>query len=325
MSWLLPLPAFSLAAFLIFLSMTINKNISLTMKNMLFVIKENAFIIALLSIAVLFQYYSMISVHDESSMTFLSGILMGGGITTYDKFFYVFICLGFLASLFLANKSSKRNIQLILSLVLSLALYCTYIFVIQLLYMTKNEYFYFKTLDILTVISVPFCITGFGIIIEKITEVGNNLATSFAISIIIMASLVQLLGLEVSTLSFARGYRAFSSQIDHSMLDELNSNVSQLNFNNKRYSLYYVPDTNFYFQNEVANMMAKSNSPDSNCFTSMRHSIWKTPPIDELLNVVIQECSGYHFNIITNKPSVNSFEAAVNRMGLSNIVTIKSY
>lgn len=325
LSWFLPLPSFFLTVLFIVLEISINKNFKKTFNNILRILKENIIILAILASATLFQFYVMISIHDDSALTFLASILMGGGITTYDKIFYMFISVGFIASLLLAIHKAKKNIHLSLSLFAALILFCTYIFFVQIEHMGKNEYFYFKMLDILTLAAIPFCIAGFNLIFDKITIDRKAILISITLTIITIATLVQLIGLDSSTLSFARGYRAFSSPLDNSILNELDNHVSQTNYYNKNYSFYYVPDPNFYFQNEVAMLMAKSNAPDSNCFTIIRHSIWKTPPIEQLLDSVDKDCKGYNVDIITNKASFQAFKAAVDNAGLDNSVRIKSY
>lgn len=325
LSWLLPLPAFMLAVVIILLSLVIRKNVKVSLKNIYNVIKENAVILLLLSTSFITQIYTMTNNHNASSISLFEGIMLGGGITIYDKFFYIFIFIGLLASLILASKKVKKNVQLILVLLMSLALFCTYIFFLQINYMGKNEYYYYKILDILTLITVPFFIAGFGLFIHKIIDDRKGIIYSTTITLIILATFIQLIGLDSSTLSFARGYRAFSSQIDNSMLKELSGHISQKYYFDKHYSFYYVPDSKFYFQNEVAAMMAKSNAPDSECFISIRHAIWKSPQINQLLDTVDKECQGYRIDIITNSANRNEFKEAVITSDTKNIVTIKTY
>ena len=325
LSWLLPLPAFLLTTAIVVISLAINNRISTTIKNILDIIKDNFIILLLLSLATLTQIHTMISNHSDSSTSFISGLLIKGGITTYDKTFYIFLLIGFLASLIFASNKAKKNIYILLSLIVSLLLFCTFIYTLQISYLGKNEYYYYKTLDILTLAVIPFCITGFYLVIKKIIGEKDKIIMTIFLSIIILAAIIQIIGLDAPTLSFARGYRAFSSQIDNSLINELNSNISQDNYFNKRYTFYYTPGVDYYFQNEVANMMARSNSIDSNCFESIRHSIWKSPSINQLLDTATQECNGYKIDIVTNPTSLKSFKDATDSMGLSNSITIKSY
>ena len=325
LSWLLPLPAFLLTTAIVVISLAINNRISTTIKNILDIIKDNFIILLLLSLATLTQIHTMISNHSDSSTSFISGLLIKGGITTYDKTFYIFLLIGFLASLIFASNKAKKNIYILLSLIVSLLLFCTFIYTLQISYLGKNEYYYYKTLDILTLAVIPFCITGFYLVIKKIIGEKDKIIMTIFLSIIILAAIIQIIGLDAPTLSFARGYRAFSSQIDNSIINELNSNISQDNYFNKRYTFYYTPGVDYYFQNEVANMMARSNSIDSNCFESIRHSIWKSPSINQLLDTATQECNGYKIDIVTNPTSLKSFKDATDSMGLSNSITIKSY
>jgi len=325
LAWLLPLPAFLLTILIILGMLVVNHRFRITINNIFGIIKDNLILLMLLTMAIATQTLVMASDHGVGSVSFISGLLMGGGITTYNEFFYVFILFGFLASLLLASNKARKNIDLILSLIVSLSLFCFFIYVIQIWKIGQNEYYYYKTLDILTLSAIPFCITGFGLIINKIAEGGRNIILTIIISLIILTTAIQLIGLDTPTLSFARGYRAFSSQIDNSLINELKTHISQDKYFNKNYSFYYVPDTNFYFQNEVANMMAKSNEQDSNCFSSIRHTIWKTPAISVLLTEIAQKCDGYKIDIVTNSNNSTNFEEAVNSMGLNSSVTIKSY
>jgi len=323
--WLLPLPAFLLAVLALIIGITINKKLKITIKNISTIIREDILLLLLLAAAFATQIFVMTSNHSDSSISFMQGIMLSGGITTYDKLFYIFISAGFLSSLILTNKKIRKHTYLLLSLIASLLLFCACIYLLQIRYMGHNEYYYFKILDILTLAATPFCIIGFGFIIDKIAGNGKNIFFAIILSAIFTTTLLQLIGLDSMTLDYTKGNRAFSSQIDNSILDELNSHISQANYFNKNYTFYYIPYTNFYFQNEVAGMMAKSNTPDSNCFSSIRHSIWKTPPINQLLNDIATECKGYYIDIVTNQENFKAFEDAVNNAGLDNSVKVKTY
>lgn len=325
LAWILPLPAFFLTAVLVVLCLALNRKIDITKKNFKDILRRNILLLAFIFLAVLIQLYTMTHNSNASSTTFLAGILMGGGITTYNQSFYLLIGSGFLLSLFLGDKKTKRNIHILLILFASLILFCSYIYLVQMEHLGKNEYYYFKVLDILTLAAIPFCLTGLGIIVEKISNNGKNIIAATAISLIVVTAIPQVIGIDASTLSFARGYRAFSSQIDNSMLKELDQNVSQANYFNKKYSFFYTPDVTFYFQNEVAAMMAKSNTPDSECFTSVRHNIWTTPSINQLIDTITQNCLGYTIDLVTNETNFNAFTTAVADRGMDSTIVVKSY
>lgn len=324
LAWFLPLPAFALMTLFIVLLLVKNKKISVMVKNIFNIIKSNLIILLLLFSAVLIQFYIMSSNKTGNGISFIEGILLDGGITQYSKFFYLMICVGFIACLVMANKIAKKNIHILLSLIISLLLFCVVIFLIQFKFLERNAYYYYKTLDILSLTAIPFCITGFGLIIDKITDNKNNIL-SVILSIIFIATAFQMIDMDKATMGYSIGYRAFDNKIDNSIINEFKNNLTQDNYFNKKYSFYYVPDSNYYFQNEVSTMMTASNTLGSTCFNDIRHSIWKSPPVEKILNDIEQSCNGYDITIVTNQTYLNEFQTTVTKLNLDNAVKIKSY
>ena len=323
LAWLLPLPAFALAVLLVIIRLVINRKVKIIFKNIYKIIKDNLIVLILLFSALITQLLIM-GANKENSVSFINGILLDGGITMYNNFLYIFICVGFLASLLLASAKAKKNIHLLIYLVVSILLFCSFLYLVQLILIGRNAYYFYKTLDILIMVSLPFCIAGFGLIIKNICN-KEQITLAISLSIMILASSAIIIGLDRSTLGYASGYRAFSSQIDNSIINELGNNITQDNYFKKSYSFYYVPDSGFYFQNELSVMLVKSNELDSSCFNSIRHSIWDSPPIEKLLGDIKKECSDYNISLVTNQASYDNFSQAVINMGLEKSVKIKTY
>lgn len=326
LSWILPLPAFLLATLLIIISLVVKKNIGSTMKSVYVLVMDNLVLLLILITAIVTQLYVMIELNQNGTgVSFIKGILLDGGITIYDKYLYIFICTGFLAALLLSVKKAIKKIYLVLFLLAPMLLFCGYIYVIQILMIDKNAYYYYKMILISMFIAVPFCITGFGLVIKKIAG-SKNVLLGVTLSIVLLVTSFLIIGIDKATLRYSNGDRYLSPGMNNIVLEELRSNITQDNYPNKLYSFFYIPDSGYIQQNTVMGMIAKSNEQNSDCF---QHILWYTlptiPTIDQLLDDIVQRCDGYTVTIVTDVAHQGAFAGVVNNRGLSDIVHIKSY
>lgn len=324
LSWVLPLPAFLLSLLIIFAILVAGKKPSIVIKNAISIIKINAPIITILAIATLVQMYVMLGNNSgTTSVSFIDSILMDGGITKLDVTFYIFICIGFVASLLLTINKKVIRTRFLLILTASLLTYCLVIHVIQLRYLGKDVYYFYKMLYILVITAIPLCIAGYGLMIDKICN--RSVIMAITLSIIMITTSAELIKFDGPTLGYAYGFRAFSSQMNHAIMDELSAQISEENYSNKKYSFFYNPEPTAYFQNAIAAIMVKSNMRNSSCVDNIWRSILGSPSIDKLLDDFSLYCDEYNINLITNKANLGDFEKAITQKGITGLVSVKSY
>lgn len=324
LSWLLPLPAFGLALLSILIWLVWDKKPKATLQNFGTIIKQNLPIIFILATATIIQVIVMISNKSEGTVSFIQGIILDGGITKYSSKFFMFIIIGFLVCVLFANDRSKKNMHILLSLSSSILLFCIFIYLLQMGYIGRSVYYYFKILDILILSVIPFSAVGVGILIQKICGT-NKVALGLSLTTMALGSMLLIVGPNTSAIAYAGGYRDFPGNVSKSLYDELKNDINQNDYSNKKNVFYYVPGVEAYVQNEVANMLAKSNKPDSPCFNAIRKFIWWSPAINNLLSEINKQCAGYQTDIVTDKNNFDAFSQAVIVSGLAKSITIKTY
>ena len=325
LSWFLPLPAFLLTALLILLTLAKSRKIHTTIMSIYSLIKENFILLIIILMATITQLYCMLNNHSGNQISFLKGILLDGGIAKYNSFFYLFIGIGFLTCLILANKKAIKNINFILYLMTPILLFCAYIYLIQIINIEKNAYYYYKMLAIFTIAVLPFCVTGYGLIINKIADY-NKFATVLTLSVIFLVASFLMIGIDNKTLKYSIGERNLSHQMDHVILNDIKNNITQSNYLKKRYTFYYVPDPAYILQDTILGVLAKSNEQNTTCYN---HVLWytlpKVLPIDLLLGDIANNCNGYFITLVTDRSYQKLFEETVKNMALSNSILIRSY
>lgn len=324
LSWLLPLPAFGIALISVLIWLVWDKKIKIIAQNLFNVIKQNTIIIVVLLTAVIAQLLIMFSNKADGSVSFVQGIILDGGITQYSSEFYLFIIVGFLTCIFFAKSKAKKNIYMLLSLPLSILLFCIVIYLLQMIYIGRSAYYFYKIIDILISIIIPFSAVGMGIIIQKICGV-NNTKLITALTTIVLGITFIVVGPKISAIAYAGGYRDFPNDVSGSIYNKLSSEITQEHYTDKKSIFYYVPGPESFVQNEVANMLAKSNAPDSDCFNKIRLFLWQSPPIDSLLLEIDKQCPNYSAVIVTDKKNFDIFYKATININLSKSITIQTY
>lgn len=323
LSWLLPLPVYALTILSIFLIITISKSFKNTYKNFLLAFTECLPIILISIISTLVQIFIILNNKTSGSLSFIKSLLIDGGIITQGILFYIFIAIGFVISMLLIKNEKKQKIEMFLVLVAYSLLYCSIIYLIQIRYIERNAYYYYKLLDILTITIIPFAIAGVGVLIDRYNKYSKVL--SISIIIIILTSVFQMINVNRSTLGYAIGNRFFYGALDKKLINELDNHLSQKEYFSKHHSFVYASSGDYYFQNEVGTMILKSNEMETKCFNDVRHTIWKSPSIEDILDVIEKSCDDYKINIITNQISEESFKQAVATKNLNNSVSIITY
>lgn len=306
LSWLLPLPAFAIATSLIVGFLLWDKNVKTTAKNLWNIVKQNALLIIIPILSVLVQVFVMATNKTGGSVSFFQGIILDGGITKYGGELFLCLFTGLILFLLLADKHVKKIAHILIILSASLLIYCFFIYLIQMKFIGQTAYYFYKTIDILIITLIPFCVVGIGAEISKVCAFGKRITLDIILCTAFLVIAAMTVGPSISTLAYAGGFRDFSLQVGSSLLDELDTTLADKNYG-KSYVFYYMPGDKYFVQNEIANIIAKSNEPDSNCFNDIRHTIWVSPQMADLVKRIQSECKDYDVTVITDKGYYDDF------------------
>jgi hypothetical protein len=166
--WVLPLPGFLLTVLFVLLYGMRTKSKSYFFKSLVTDIKHNLLLYILPIVAMIAQLYAMLTNRSTESISFVQGILVSGGIVSYNIFFYLFTSVGFAIYIFLTRKRSDASSRYIAYLATSTLLFAGVISVIQLVLLGKNMYYFYKVLDIFTIAVLVAGIAGFALYIDYI-------------------------------------------------------------------------------------------------------------------------------------------------------------
>lgn len=326
LSWLLPIPALCIT----FLTLVIFSKHSKKHNNFLvrlyITIKRNILAFSMLLSAYTIQLFVMLSHKGYGSSTPLEGILAGGGITKYSTAFFLFMCLGLAFYIMLDLGRIKRDAPILLSMFIPMLFYCASIYALQIIIVGESRYYFYKLLDVLIILVLPFCIAGIVQAIEKTCSLTHYLV-KLPLSVAIVAIFLCYVGIPAKTQAYMLGNRKISNEYSESLFYELKENLVEDSYFNKKYVFYYVPGIVHYDDNYLANTFARSNKPYSNCFRSTRSIIQSLPSIVGLLDRIYIDCVGYHgysVEIITDKDHFETFSRKVIDKGMQKTVKIKS-
>jgi hypothetical protein len=218
----------------------------------------------------------------------------------------------------------------ILNLALSLILFASVIYFIQLYYLDRNSYYYFKTLDTFLVLAIPVAIVGYGLLLERLERsVGRSI--SFMCTLLAALLIAQFVGLnstrypsEIEPVDYIAGRRHTTPEVNNYIVDTLATEGSQRNYFDKEYTIFY--EHGLSVQNYFSTMLTKTNEPESKCFSGALSGLLMNQGIEVVLSSIADSCpSGYRIVIATNSASVTSFRAIIMQKGLQHQVTVEAY
>lgn len=324
-SWLLVLPALLLAIFLILLDHLRSTKLLHFIKDTTSGVLDNLPLYGLLLVALIVQAYVMLADHSTGSVSFIQGVLLSGGIGIYKDPFYLFIFIGLALCLLLFRKNSEKAIRYILYVTFSLLLFAGFLYVVQMIYLGKNAYYYYKALDVFTIVVIPIGLVGFALCIAWLANKrSKSIALAAALTLILVV--IQFIGLDATSLTYLKGQRPLSGALNESVYTELKLNANQKNYNNKNYIVYYIPGS--VEQNDISTMTVKSNKPGGGCFDAVRSSFLTyltSLDFNNQLEIMRSSCQGYTFNIITDNAHVEPLRVAVQNMQMQNRVKIQTH
>jgi hypothetical protein len=320
--WFLVTPAFILTIVMVITDCLKNIGLKQYLKNIALGILDNLPIYALLLIAMAAQLYVMLVDKSSGSASFFQSILLNGGVPIYQNWFYIFIFIGLALCVSFAYRKSDKSLRYVLYAILPIFLFAGAIYIIQMILIGTNAYYYYKVLYVFSAVALPVGLVGIALYIDHISQT-RSASTALSVVIISILITVQFVGFSPQLMAYVKGHRSVSTINNESIYNELKTNASQKSYNNKHYTFYYVPSK--ALQNDVSMMTVKSNQPNSVCFNATRTSFGMSPNFNNPLNVIKKSCSGYTVNIITDNEQIGSLNKLIQDMDLQNTVKAQSY
>lgn len=107
------------------------------------------------------QLYVMLTHPTNGADSFLNAIKLDGGILINGPELYVFVTIGLVLSLTAINKTRPLLTRYLVWLVFPLLIYTQLISIYQVFQTGQNTYYYYKLLNLLTLLVLPLAIAGF--------------------------------------------------------------------------------------------------------------------------------------------------------------------
>ena len=326
LSWLLVLPAFGLIILLVVAAKIIHDGIKNGIALTLRTLRRHAVAFGFLSTSLLVQVY-LISRDSSSgsSVTFLQGIMLNGGISQYPVLLYSLLAGGLLLLISLGSRRLSRQLGYVLIGLSALFAFTVCIYLLQIYVIDKNAYYYFKTLNIATTMTAPLAIIGVGMLIAYIHNQRGKVP-ALALLVFIPTFLVLFVGINiavnpppVSRTNYLKGARMITPTINESVYKELQSSE----YNDKNLVFYYTPG--HLDQNDIPTLLLKTNKPASRCFDDIRLSIIIHTEFSDYLKAVKNSCDGHKITFVTSPAYVSPYRKQVANDDLSSQVDIITY
>ncbi|MGH7196896.1 MAG: hypothetical protein ACREGJ_04000 [Candidatus Saccharimonadales bacterium] len=221
LSWILALPAISLAILVTYL---LSSNIRVVGKNITRVSTQLGHFLPLLLISVAAIFVQIYLIVTTDYRSFSEAVNDPGAISLHSDWYYVFLVVGIAAfyRLAIARASYLNGVTVFL---LGLLGFSLFIFLFQMYSIGKIEYYSLKTINTFVVVSLPLAIVGIYALLERASQ-GYSRLTQIAITLLTLFSLPIIIGVNptnTSNLAYLVGRRDLSSSeityIHHS-LDE---------------------------------------------------------------------------------------------------------
>lgn len=321
LSWLLLFPLFAVALLCFLMDKIATPNRLTFLKDVLYEISRLWWLYILLIISLFVQLYA--STQVDSSASFISSILMPGGIIQYPIEFYGFTFIGIILFLILGLKKTTFSItRPVLYFCAAILAFTSIVYVIQMLMIGHNAYYYFKALNAFTLVGILFGIVGIASGLRWLQTKTSNMFTAL-LALIITALALQFAYPGSHMFEFAKGTRVMTSATNDQVFNILKTNYTQERYDQKEVTIYY-PDTGGPILNEVGTILLKANKPFSRCFTALKSTSITIPPDKFSATPIIENCKDtYKITYFVNPASEASMKSTISAAGLSNKVFIE--
>jgi len=255
-SWILLLPVVLLALIIIIL---VNPK-KITKKNIL---KELIgglpyYIIALASI--LSQIWLILTIKSGSTVGFVQGLMLDGGTPIYDPLVYAVLFTGLISAVYIAKKR-KELYWPTLTIVVSTLVFCAFIFIVQAYHTGTNHYYFYKSLLILPLTLVPIGIAALASLVQNISK--KDAVLALFIALLVPLSVLLFLPSDKGILSYIRGSRSVSAQVNQYIIDE----TANTPYPTNKVTIFLVGTNE---SSDISSLLVQANRPHNACFDDLR-------------------------------------------------------
>lgn len=324
LSWFLLFPVFIAALFLTFLRRVSRLNIKTVLKELTVNISRFALLYVVIVLSLVAQLYMTLSSSSTGvSSSFLHSLLLNGGITTYPISFYAVILLGCVAFFFFtAKKELNEKLSAILSYLVVMLAFASFIYFIQLYKIHENLYYYFKVLNTVTIVAIPLAILGIAFLATVLQDKTSKYVAAMC-SIIIGFAIVQFAYPGAPFIGYASGSRAVSESVNQQIYSTLKAHEQTASYDDGVVTIFY-PSKNPIL-NEVASTLVQSSKPYTKCYAALKGASFSTPARDFSVSPIRESCSERnHIVYYVDPDMVESVKQTVDMNDLSSRVTVKS-
>lgn len=282
--------------------------------------------------AIIVQVYVSTRPGPESS-SFLDTLSLPGPIAQFKDIFYYFVSIGLALFFRFFNARALIKLRALLALTVPILLFAASVYALQIFHVDHNSYYYYKVLNTFLVISLPLALVGYGLALAKVQILRKSRFITMALAIILMAGVVQFIGLvhstapsDISLISYVKGVRHSNATTNEAVWIKMKNNLSQGSYFNNNYVFFYEPGARMD-QGYTNTMILKSNKPADICFfESLGSFVSPGANIYDILKTIDAFCSKSHtVTIVTDTAHKDVLKNTVTDSGMNNLVTVQSY
>lgn len=310
LSWVLLLPVFTLAAAIPIFKHLFNKR---SLDAATYSLIPIAFICIL---AVLTQFRLIRSAGGDLGLSFIDAINTFGNIAIYNQYLLLLVIAGLLAFFISSRKLLPRWNEATSPLLSALLVFTVIIYMVQIITVEKNTYYYYKTLNTFLYLAIPLAVCGIAVFIN--TTVLSP-PSRYAISLLCISAIILLVGFPagnsptISYLSGRLGLDSAESATVYSELNKVGNGISEVN----KYEFLYEPVRQS--QVDIANVLMKSIPVYDKCYDTVRPSFTDGTKPKDLAEILNRACKEKDVVIITKPEFFDDFQQELAKYNLKNV------
>ena len=248
--------------------------------------------------------------------SFLDAINTYGNIAVYNQMFFLMIILGLLALIYNTRHEQRlTQVKAVMSLTAGLLIFTAIIYLIQIISVEKNTYYFYKILSTFFYIAIPLAIAGAASSIAKF----SSSILPYTTPGLIITSLFLLIGFPagnsptVSYLSGKLGLNPSEAEVFYEEFIKGNRDASEVN----RYEFIYGPSRPA--QADIANVLMKSIPVYDKCYDTVRPSFTDGTKPKDLAEILNRACKEKDVVIITKPEFFDDFQQELAKYNLKNV------
>ena len=324
LSWFLLFPVFIAALSLCLINRATQISLKAVLKELTLSISRYLVFYVVIILSLFSQLYIVLSTSSTgASTTLIHSLLLNGGINIYPASLYTVIAVGvilFLALIVIKNHIDK--LKAVLNYAVAMLGFASFIYAIQLYKINENFYYYFKTLNTVTIVGIMFAIVGIALAINLVQSKSSKYI-AVVITIIIGLLLLQFAYPGAPMFRYAHGVRAINASVDKQIFSILDTHNSPSKYTDGVVTVFY-PSSNLIL-NEVASTLIQANKPYSKCYATVKAASFSVPISSFSVSPVLEGCEpSNHVVYYAEQEFVASMKQKIADANLSDRITVLS-